>query len=232
VAKRPTRQQRIATYYMKALPYAAGLSGLGWLFGWHSAVSALCPADTLASGTIGGGFWWLVIGSSFVFVGSFGFLTPIEWFIPAPKRPHLTDIVRAQRRRDLAITGCLLAIALLMAVTGLSFSFCARPQGIFVRATPFGEGKNYAWTDVSKITAHCMHGGRGSIRFHFDADMNDGQTIPLGASESQFVRDYPALSDAVRDVPFIYDNSRMSDCRPSLRDLLATRPGAHVNEPH
>jgi hypothetical protein len=63
---------------MKALPYAAGLSGLGWLFGWHSAVSALCPADTLASGTIGGGFWWLVIGSSFVLVASFGFLTPIE----------------------------------------------------------------------------------------------------------------------------------------------------------
>jgi hypothetical protein len=225
VAKPLNWRQRVASYYVRALPYAGVLVFFGWLFGWHHAVSALCPADTLASGTIGAGFLWLVASS---FFASFGFaFLGILAQIPTPKRPHLADVAR--RRRDLAIIGCLLGIALLAAVTGLSFSFCASPLGIFVHATPFDRGKSYAWTDVRKITAYCSP-SRGNVVFKFDADMNDGQMIPLG---DDVIRNYRAVSDALRDVPFIYDNSGMSKCwSSSLRDLLATRPGTHVNEPH
>jgi hypothetical protein len=210
--------------------------------------------DTVVSGTIGGD-WWL-FGSSFFFVafgymfiaaiGRLLFIAAIGWFRPAPKWrtakrsgtgrvttsklapvQHVTDIVRG-----LVISAGLLMIALLMVVTWLSHSFCARPQGIFIHATFFDEGKIYAWTDVSKITAYCS--GRSNSKLNFDADMNDGQTIPLGEHQQEkLIRNYRAVSDALRDVPFIYDNSRISKCRSSsLRDLLATRPGAHVDEPH
>jgi hypothetical protein len=230
VAKPLNWRQRVATYCVRALPYSGVLVFFGWLFGWHLAVSALCPADTLASGTIGGGFLWLVASSIFASFGFafLGILAQIDWSLPTPKRPHLVDVACVRRRRDLVIIGCLSGIALLAAVTGLSFSFCARPQGIFVHATPFDRGKSYAWTDVRKITAYCSR-SRGNALFNFDADMNDGQMIPLG---DDVIRNYRAVSDALRDVPFIYDNSGMSKCwSSSLRDLLATRPGTHVNAP-
>jgi len=121
-----------------------------------------------------------------------------------------------RRQRIAAVAGaCLLVIAMPIAVAGLSSSYCARPQDIFVRATPYGEGRIYAWTEVRKITAHCSRGHRG-VWFSFDAEMEDGQTIPLGTRESQFIRNYRAVSDALRNVPFIYDNFGTSDCpKPS-----------------
>jgi hypothetical protein len=213
-------------YCILALLFALGPLNV---FGWDYAVSFFCPADTFLSETTGVGFLWLM-GSSFL--AMFGLCGQISWFIPTPKRPRPADILLMRRQRIAAVAGaCLLVIAMPIAVAGLSSSYCARPQDIFVRATPYGEGRIYAWTEVRKITAHCSRGHRG-VWFSFDAEMEDGQTIPLGTRESQFIRNYRAVSDALRNVPFIYDNFGTSDCpKPSLRDLLAARPGARVNEP-
>jgi hypothetical protein len=149
--------------------------------------------------------------------------------LPAPK-PRSSDILEALRYRIAGIVGaCLLVIAIAMALAGLSLSYCARPQGISIPAIPFGERRIYAWSDIRKITTDC-YAAKGW--FYFDAEMNDGRTIPLGyRNKNQFIRNYRAVSDALRDVPFTYDNSGISECRPPLRDLLATRPGAHGNEP-
>ena len=186
-------------------------------------VSVFCPADTLLSGLLGVGVAW-ISGSSLI--SMFGFLALIGLILPTPKWPRRAVNMRAPR--IMGISGaCLLVIAIAMALAGLSSSYCASPQGIFIPATPFGEGRIYAWSDIRKITTSCWRDW-----FYFDADMSDGQTIALGSNENQFMRNYRAVSDALRDVPFIYDNSRISECRRSRRDLLATRPGAHVNEPH
>jgi hypothetical protein len=104
-----------------------------------------------------------------------------------------------------------------------------RPLGIFVHDNPFGAERIYAWTDVSEITTHCYRSRLTTVWFYFDLVMKDGQTIPLG--DDALIRNYRAVSGALRDVPFAYDNSRTSDCSRSLQDLLAKRPGARVDQP-
>ncbi len=190
--------------------------------------SLFCPADTLVVGSldpgallsVGGGFLAMLglIGISFV-------------FFPTPKRPRPADIVLARRRRIAAIVGgCLVVIAIPMVTKGLASFYCAKPQGIVVHETFLGEGRTYAWADVSKITTHCFR--KSLLRspwYYFDVLMKDGQTFALG--EPALIRNYRQLGEALRDVPFTYDNSRTAECSPRLRQLFATRPGSQVNQP-
>jgi len=222
----PTQQQRaaIAVYGLLALAFLVGL----WpYFGMDYTLSFFCPADTLVVGSFGAGDLMLV-GASLL--GTFGLLALITLFLPAAKRPRPVDILLARRRRIASIAGgCLLVIAIPMAVDGLSLFYCATPQGIFVHDTPFGAGRIYAWTDVRNITTECYRRRLTTVWFYFDLVMKDGQTFALG--DDALIRNYRAVSDALRDVPFAYDNSRTSDCSRSLRHLLATRPGAGINQP-
>jgi len=203
-----------------------------WLVfgGPEYVVSTFCPADTLLSGLLGVSGLWIF---GLMMISTLGFVSLIALILPAPKLILPTPkwprpAVRQASRRPIAgiASACLLVIAIAMALEALSSSYCVRPQGIFIPAIPFGEGRIYAWSHIRKITTSCYRGS-----FRFDADMNDGQTIALGENEKEFMRNYRAVSDALRDVPFIYDNDRISECRRSLRDVLATRPGAHANEP-
>jgi hypothetical protein len=196
------------------------------LFGWRYVLPIFCPADTFLSGLLGLGILEM-IGSPMI--GVPGLLLLVGLMVHLPKRPRPADILQTRRGRIAGIAGtCLLVIGIVMALDALSSSYCAGPQGIFIPAKPFGERRIYAWSDIRKITTHC-----GRTTHTFDAEMNDGQTIELGEYLYQFIPNYRAVSDALRDVPFVYDNLAMSDrnCRSSLRDLFATRPGAHVNEP-
>jgi hypothetical protein len=198
------------------------------MFGWYFTLSIFCPADTFLSGLLGFGVGQM-FGSAIISV--LGFALLIGLMITPPKRPRPADILEVRRGRIVGLAGaCIVVIAIAMALDALSSSYCARPQGIFIPAIPFGERRIYAWSDIRKITTHCS----AHTSHTFDAEMNDGQTIELGEDRYQLIRNYRAVSDALRDVPFVYDNLAMSDrdCRSSLRDLFATRPGAHVNGPH
>jgi hypothetical protein len=189
---------RVAIYSLLVLAFAPGL----WLrFASDHTLplfwSLFCPADTLVTDSFDAGALWL--GGS-TFLAGLGFMALICLFLPAAEHPRPADILLARRRRIGSIAGgCLLAIASAMAACALSSFYCATPRGIFLHATPFGAGRIYAWTDVSRITAECYRRRLLTTWFYFDLVMTDDRTISLG--NDALIRNYRAVSDALRDVP-------------------------------
>lgn len=222
VAPTPERRAAIAICGLLALAFSMPL----WVTsGSVYTLSFFCPADTLVVGSLATGD--LLLGGA-SFLAMFGLLGVTCLFFPAAKRPRPADILLARRRRIAAIVGgCLVVIAIPMAVYGFSSFYCARPQGIFVYGKPFGAARIYAWTDVSEIATGCFRKRLWKVWSYFDVVMKDGQTFALG--EDALIRNYRGVSDALRDVPFVYDNSKTADCTRSLRQFFATRPGAHVD---
>ena len=212
------------------------LAGVGWLaMAWLTLQfqAMRCPVDA---------FFWAsnqvptaleIVPLCFAAIG-IGFLTA-TWIVAAipggraffnPTRKPGADYAGEQRLLIKFSLGSLL-LMLPISLSASLCQFCLQPHAITYRPYPWTGFRQYAWRDVSMVTATCRYSGghNAGWRKQFILGMNDGAALDLMTSPAAAVRAYPTIAQALHGGEFSFDAGGVArNCPQPHLDILSRRP--------
>jgi len=211
------------------------MAGIAWIaMAWLTLrVQAMrCPVDT---------FFWasnqvptmLQIVPLFIPAIGVGFLTA-NWIVGAapggraffnPVRRPGTD--GAERKMLIKFSLGSLLLILPISLSASLCQFCLQPRAIKYQPYPWTGFREYAWQDVSAVTATCRYsGGRNAgWRKQFILGMNDGAALDLMTWPAAAVRAYPEIAQALHGLEISLNASGVTPrCPQPYLGLLTKRP--------
>jgi hypothetical protein len=177
-----------------------------------------CPASTFLYGGIDLGFALTIVPWGFAGL----------WSISTGLRTIVYRLSWADQPLCVVSAVGSVVVALALSIFGAGAAYCVWPEGLSVRANTFSSASVYPWEGVRRIEPSC-YGGRSTPRF--DLVLADGTKIDLARSPRALVRNFAAVELALRDVPYVYDRSRITaacGARPDLKQVLLR--GAHTSQ--
>jgi hypothetical protein len=201
----------------------------GLIFAWQAM---RCPAITFYADAPGGLHVLttapLVIaatGSGFL---AAGWISGKGWprlGMAAPGVPstRLSRSARRLRRQSIIIAG-LVASALPLSIASSFSQFCLTPEGIDYRAAPWGNFRDYTWSDVSRISAACWYGRRGWSA-QYIIGLSDGSAIDIMGSATATEHAVPQVLRALHGHAVDFDAHGVSrNCGFANAAVLRERP--------
>jgi hypothetical protein len=117
----------------------------------------------------------------------------------------------------------LLSTALILDGGAFSY-FCATPDGVLIHPGELFPVEHLSWKSLKTIRPECRKMDYG-LNVTVDLAFSDGRTITMGdQTAKQLYENYSAFSSAVRNVPAVYDMSRIGECSKEWHDLFVRRP--------
>jgi hypothetical protein len=204
--------------------------GVVWLL--EQLQSARCPGGTFF---VGSGQVATVFQTIPIFMGSIGIsflavnwiahsIAPVRDFFDRDARRHNQRGYAASQRGLLKIS--LIALALALAIgTGASLSqYCLADDQVLYQRWPWTGLQQHSWRDIAAIETSCSR-SKSSWTGHYFLIMRDGSRFDLMAWPRAFVRVYPEVRDALKDVDFSFDSRRVRPgCDVLYLALLTGRP--------
>ena len=219
----PRRQFRLLLVLL-ALP---GVTIVGGMFLSDWLIASRCPTGTEFSGWVDSTrqpFFQICSIAFFVWLGSRQMLV---------KMAREGRLVAGRFDPERAMTWCNVAMPVAIAI-GLGFmvassysQFCVLSDRIIFRPRLAAATETYSWSDVRQVTASCKHiSGRSSRdAMGYVLTMANGRRIDLADTDTRLPGIVDAASAGLRDLPYVYDASRVSSgCDPIHTRLLTMRP--------
>src|SRR5262249_39185487 len=102
--------------------------------------------------------------------------------------------------------------------------FCADPNGIQVRRILLWNSRDYAWSDVKRVTVICYrsYGGRTYTDHEsYVLALNDGSSVDLMTTPNSFYRGYNSLRHALHAVHPEFTSEIYFNCASDRMKALA-----------
>jgi len=221
--RKRARRNAIEGLSQTAVGLVAGIAlTIGAWFVLYDLRARTCPPDTFVFGSTSLGTLlatipWLFVG---MFVGFVGMAFVIGQ-LPRPAAPASTENARRRNRRQwmsllLKAIPASAVLAFFLSSYGAIAGFCAGPDGVSFKRTPWSATRTYQWTDVQGITVICYRWGR-SYYTGYLLTMSDRTDIDLYNMAPSFDRGYPMVSKALHKGSYVYINQVGASCNSSLR---------------
>jgi len=215
-----------STFWMISFGFGVAL---WWLV--ESILRGLQQRDCPAGSFISGSLHWsallthfppVIVSVAVVVLVMTGVFYLLPW--SGAKRAALGSFA-LDLRSSILLKFCVVAGIMLIAAPVTAYKLyagvCAWPGGLSQRESSMAKARYFRWDEVRRIVAGCASRGRSGVYTFVTLVMSDGTVIPVPLTEP--LRDtIDRVGQALRGVPFTYDNAARSRCAPEIAAQLAT----------